>query len=722
MLLSDQFKDAFKIALAMVITYGIALSLDWEKPFWAGLSVAFCSLATTGESISRGIHRVVGTLLAGAATLMLMALFPQERWLFLLAMSMVIAFCTYRLSSGSRYFFIWFAAGFNIPILAILGDGLAINSFDIVILRVQETTLGVVVYTLVAILLWPRLGGTGFEAATRRVCDAQYRLFGRYIRMMTGKTDDGSAEPLHAELAGQLAKLGGQLEGAVYDSADIRRGRRTWRRCLGVLSELSTALENLRQGGEELRELDLQQFIPGLNLYRTELESRLVSVGGMLSGQAPRQRSSSVDLRLDRDALGTLHHFQRAAIWLCRDHLARIDELTQELFDTVSYIRGFGGARLPVRASTATAPSRAIDMDRLGVTVRQSAALWLTLLMAIYIPDFPNVVGVVALANAFAMILATVPHVQPVVFLLPAVTGTVFGGVLYLFVMPHLSGFGELGAMIFASTFLIGYVFHRPQAAVTKSMWLCMLVILIGVENQQTYSFLYFANWFIAGIFFVLTLMVAWRFPVSFRPEDRFLAMLERFHRSAGVLLSASCNDPGRKGAFLTGWRKSFHLHEVAVLPQRLRAWSGALPAAALGNKGRGQVQSLLNNLQVLSDRIHQLLDAESAAQSSILAQELLQDMHDWRSGVQDTLRQLSTAPETVNYAQLRSRLEAIISRLEVHVDGTLNIRGVTDGQPGNGDNLYRLLGAYRGFSEVLVELAGLMYPINWANLRESRF
>ena len=84
-MLSDRFKHAFKVALAMVVTYGIALSMDWDKPFWAALSVAFSSLATTGDSINRGLQRVIGTLAAGVATLALVALFPQDRWPFMLA-------------------------------------------------------------------------------------------------------------------------------------------------------------------------------------------------------------------------------------------------------------------------------------------------------------------------------------------------------------------------------------------------------------------------------------------------------------------------------------------------------------------------------------------------------------------------------------------------------------------------------------------------------------
>lgn len=184
MVLSDRFKQAFKVALAMVITYGIALAMDWEKPFCAGLSVAFCSLATTEESLNRGVHRAVGTFLAGVAALIMVALFPQDRWPLLLAMSGFIALCTYRLSGGSRFTFIWFNAGFNVPIVAMLGGHVGLNSFDVIVLRVQETTLGVVVYSLVALLVWPRRGGADFENAVRSVCDVQRRLFGLYLKAL----------------------------------------------------------------------------------------------------------------------------------------------------------------------------------------------------------------------------------------------------------------------------------------------------------------------------------------------------------------------------------------------------------------------------------------------------------------------------------------------------------------------------------------------------------
>lgn len=719
---SDRFRYAFKVALAMVITYAIALSMDWEKPFWAGLSVAFCSLATAGESINRGVHRVLGTLLAGFVALTLMALFPQDRWPFLLAMSGFIALCTYQSSGGSRFAFIWFNAGFNLPILVMLGEGVSLNTFDMVILRGQETALGVVVYSLVAVLLWPRRGGAAFENAVRAVCSGQHQLFGRYLGSMTGTPDDGGAEPLRAQLGGQLARLGGQLEGAAYDSDEIRQSRRAWRRCLTELSVLSKAMDRWRLGFEGLRDLDLQRLMPGLRSSGTALETRFAAIEGMLGGQPPPQQPQAVGLRLDRDELRRISHFQRAAVVLCRDQLLRIDERTQVLFENIREIRGHGSGEGRAPSGTPTVSTAVIDPDRLAATVRQSATLWLALLMVIFVPAFPNPVGVIALANAFAMVLSMAPHVQASVLLLPTILGAVFAGSLYVFVLPHLSGFGELGTIIFAATFLIGYLFHRPQAVLAKSMGLCMLVIMIGVENEQSYNFLYFANWFIAGILFVVTLMVAWRFPISFRPEERFMRMLDRFFRSAGFVLSRPLEDTGGTTSWLSRWRRAFHLQQMTALPQRLRAWAGMLPPAALGDTSRDQLQSLLSGIQALSDHVQGVLDAKPAVRSEVLARELGAEGRDWQASVEEAFSRFAIDPGAVDHAVFRARLVQMLARLETRIEETLNKGDAATLSIREGENLYRLLGAYRGLSEALVDLAGRVSPVDWARLREARF
>src|SRR6516165_11958582 len=132
--LSDRVKAAMKTALAMVLAYGVALSMDWDNPYWAGFSVAFCTLSTVGESLNKGLLRLSGTFLGSLAAVTLIALFAQDRWLFLIGMSIFTGLCTYMLSGTSRWYF-WNVAGLSAPLLALAGGSDPLNDFQTVVTR-----------------------------------------------------------------------------------------------------------------------------------------------------------------------------------------------------------------------------------------------------------------------------------------------------------------------------------------------------------------------------------------------------------------------------------------------------------------------------------------------------------------------------------------------------------------------------------------------------------
>ena len=46
--------ESIKIALAMTIAYGIALSMERDRPYWTRSAVAVVSLLTTGPSLNCG--------------------------------------------------------------------------------------------------------------------------------------------------------------------------------------------------------------------------------------------------------------------------------------------------------------------------------------------------------------------------------------------------------------------------------------------------------------------------------------------------------------------------------------------------------------------------------------------------------------------------------------------------------------------------------------------
>ena len=148
----------------MVMAYWVALSMDWQKPFWAGISVTVVSLDSAGQSMLKIILRMAGTIAAAVVALSLISLFPQERWWFFLFLSLYEGFCCYRML-GSPYPYAWMVAGFAAAAIAIDGgppDGL--SYFNIAVERLQETGTGVLAYTLSGVFIPTGITAGGFEA------------------------------------------------------------------------------------------------------------------------------------------------------------------------------------------------------------------------------------------------------------------------------------------------------------------------------------------------------------------------------------------------------------------------------------------------------------------------------------------------------------------------------------------------------------------------------
>ena len=118
-MLSTHFKESFKTALAMSLAYGIALWMDWDNPKWAGVAVAVISLATVGQSLNKAALRILGTLIAVAVGLIIIAISAQDRWLFMLLLSTWVGLCTYMMARA-KHQYLWHVGGFVVVIISVV--------------------------------------------------------------------------------------------------------------------------------------------------------------------------------------------------------------------------------------------------------------------------------------------------------------------------------------------------------------------------------------------------------------------------------------------------------------------------------------------------------------------------------------------------------------------------------------------------------------------------
>jgi uncharacterized membrane protein YccC len=719
--LSTRTKEAVKTGLAMAIAYGIALSMNWEKPYWAGLAVALISLATFGQSLNKGALRMFGTLVTTVVALILIALFTQQRWLFMLFLSTYIGFCTYMMG-GAKHHYFWHVCGFVCAVICMDAGPDSIKAFEIAILRAQETGLGILVYSLVSILIWPITSRADFETAAGKLVFSQKQLYQSYMDLMSGRRESGEAQALWGQVSQQQTRFGQLLDAAQTDTYEVWEVRQQWERYRSHAAELTETMARWRASFAEAKALELARLLPNLAVFSAELDERLAQIGRMLANQTPEQYPAAMDLTVDMAEAAPLSHFHKAALAVTRSRMQHLERLTRSLFDSLSDIKGLGQSVSQAEAASRSHGIVALDLDRMMCAIRVVFIMWLAFIGVIYINDFPGGAGFVSMIVPFAMVMATKPQLPISMLFLPSGLSVLFAGLVHIFMMPQLSSFIGLGVLIFAFTCGICYLFAEPRWALGRAIGLAMFVVIASISNEQTYSFLKVVNTELMFALLFMALMISAHVPFSFRPERAFLRLLGRFFRSCEYIMTTMRRDSQEPVSRLSRWREAFHAGEVSTLPRKLGAWAPHIGKKAFSGTSPRQAQAVVASLQGLAYRMQELLEESSHPQAHFLVQELKADARTWRSRVQDSFQQLSKNPAVGDRESFRNKLDRVMDRLEERIAGTLDAAAKEQLEARDAENFYRLLGAYRGMSEALVNYAGHAGTIDWARLKEEKF
>ena len=262
--LSVRAKEAIKTALAMTIVYDIALRLGWVNPYWAGFAVAMISLTTVGQSLNKGLLRMLGALAAATCALTFLSWSFQDRWLMLIILTVFIGICTYMLT-GKKSPYFWFSCAYVCLIISIDNGGSSGHAFYMAMARVVQTAMGIMIYVLISVFLWPRNNKNNLEEAAAKLFSTQTVLYQSCRSLLTGQEENVNAGSLMTQEDQLLTRFEQVLQAAETDTYEVREVRRQWHQFLGNSHDLMETLERLRASFPELRKLDLPKFLPNLN-------------------------------------------------------------------------------------------------------------------------------------------------------------------------------------------------------------------------------------------------------------------------------------------------------------------------------------------------------------------------------------------------------------------------------------------------------------------------
>ncbi|RLB96384.1 MAG: hypothetical protein DRH90_24650, partial [Deltaproteobacteria bacterium] len=282
-----KFKEAVKTGLALMLVYGIALKMNWMNPYWAGISVAVISLTTAGESINKGMLRLAGTIPGCLSAFVILSLAPQSRWLCLLLACAWIFFTTYMMLVDKQRGYFWTMAGIVSLIILVIGPSSSESLFVHAVFRTVETCMGVVVYMLVSVFLWPRtnLGAIRKTGGMLAASQATLVQAGREI-MTDGRTDVGPSELLGQEIR-LLTRFAQVLQAEGSESYAIHEMRHQWDRLHGLFAAAMESIDRWKIGLDDLAGIDVKAVLPDLPAYFDELGLCFVEIQGLLNGNPP---------------------------------------------------------------------------------------------------------------------------------------------------------------------------------------------------------------------------------------------------------------------------------------------------------------------------------------------------------------------------------------------------------------------------------------------------
>ena len=194
---------------------------------------------------------------------------------------------------GAKHKYFWHVCGFVCVVICMSAGPNSINAFEIAVLRAQETGLGILVYSLVAIFIWPTSSRAGFEAAARKLTSTQKELFRSYLNLMSDRREAGEAQALRAQVIQEQTRFGQLLEAAQTDTYGVWEVRQQWRRYQVHVAELTETMNRWRASFTEVKTLDLLLLLPNLKAFGQELDHRLTQIGHMLMNQAPERPPGS---------------------------------------------------------------------------------------------------------------------------------------------------------------------------------------------------------------------------------------------------------------------------------------------------------------------------------------------------------------------------------------------------------------------------------------------
>lgn len=526
--LSDKLKFSIKASISLALAYLIPLSQGWPDVKYAALAVII--ITTSGpraESFNKGMARAIGTIIGATIGLTLIALFPQDRALYLISLSIFVTGTLYltRAYKGDMSIYLIMA----ITMMMVFDHASSSNPFLYGVNRTYMTIFGIVIYTFVGIFLWPVKVKDDMVENASTLLDTQSELY----RKRDAREEDRKL--LHQNLIDQVEKFAISLRNVNNSSGKISLNKeqsnslfldsKKINEILTLLSlrekedladRYSLYVDNYHQADKEIPEL-----FNALSLGWTESKEIMIP--------------EVWEPNYQRNQIKELSHMDRAVLSSVILEIKKLHKKLRELAEKLNAMISPLPTTFVLDNAVKSSNFHWFDSEDMKGTLINFIIFWFTVFLWLFFNP-PGGFTIVTLATALST-HTTFSPLKPSMLIVALSASFVYAILMYVLVLPHLHYGWELGLFLFLYGF-IGYYFINPKL----SLLFIIAIITFGIENVMSYNFGIFLNTIFVLYIFLFVLLLFYYIPFSTKPEYLFLIMKQRFFKFSQKILQRSNN------------------------------------------------------------------------------------------------------------------------------------------------------------------------------------
>ena len=235
--------DALSTLAAAMLALYVSFALELDSPGSSVVTVLIVSSPLPGMVLSKGIWRLIGTLVGLVISVVLIAGFAQSPPAFLLSLAIWLGLCTY-VSSLLRYFRAYAAvlAGYTISLVALPAVDNPDLIFDLATGRIAVVTIGILCTALVKSLLVLDIGERRLRPALEGALAATAEFAAQALDLEPGLPQRRKA------VADRLAALDPLILAAANESAATAQQAPAVRLFVSILVSIVTLGSSVRDG------------------------------------------------------------------------------------------------------------------------------------------------------------------------------------------------------------------------------------------------------------------------------------------------------------------------------------------------------------------------------------------------------------------------------------------------------------------------------------------